>query len=425
LFVDSVNAPAVSMCHGNFLSYVSCLHVIVQGLRFQVVDNASKTAPSYDMIQRFDLFVEIHERDYKVGSTEYNARLKNYAHAHAAVLNHNRRSGRRWNATLNEYSDWSEEELKQLRGYVRDMHSTGGGSRRTFRSSVGARVADFPKEVTWTNLNAVRSIRNQEICGSCWAISTASVLQAHSEIHGVNRTFSTQELVSCVPNPNHCGGTGGCNGATAELALAYTMKYGLATKDEIPYTAKTGACPPEVADRVMSGEYDGTDVQDAMAGTSAFGVHESVPSDLGRAFSMQSWERLPENDGFALMTALIDGPTVSGVAAGNWVIYGEGIFDNCDNVVDHAIVVVGYGNDAVRKEPYWLIQNSWGSGWGEQGYLRLLRHSNLADEPCGTDYRPEDGLACIGGPTEVEVCGECGIFFDSALPHFRSAANKK
>jgi cathepsin L len=374
------------------------------------------------MMQSFKLFAGIHERKYKEGSEEYATRLKYYTRAHYAVLDHNRKVGRRWNATLNEFSDWSDAELKQLRGYVRDMHYSGQSSFRSFRKDTRSLAEKVPAEFSWTNLNAVRSVRNQGICGSCWAISTASVLQAHSEILGVNRTFSTQELVSCVPNPNHCGGTGGCNGATAELALAFTMKYGLSTVDEVPYKAQDSFCPKLAAERMttqlFSGD-DNDDVKDAMTGTSAFGLHKSVLHDLGRAFRMQSWERLPANDGFSLMTALTkDGPTVSSVAATNWVNYDAGIFDHCDNVVDHAVVLVGYGTDAKLKEPYWLIQNSWGPHWGENGFVRLLRHSDMADEPCGIDYRPEDGLACIGGPTEVEVCGECGIFFDSALPHF-------
>jgi len=408
------------MGFAKFLNYVCCFHVVVQGMRHRAVDQAARTKPSQEMIQSFNLFVGIHERQYKADSHEYFARLKHYTRVHYAVLDHNRKVGRRWNATLNEFSDWSEDELKQLRGYVRDMHSSGEGAR-SYRKNTVPRVATFPQEFSWSHLDAVKAIRNQGICGSCWAISTASVLQAHSEIVGINRTFSTQELVSCVPNPNHCGGTGGCDGATAELALAYTMKYGLATIEETPYRATNSSCPKQAADRITASlvSGDNNDVQNAMAGASAFGVHKSVSNDLGLVFNMQSWERLPENDGFTLMTILTShGPTVSSVAASNWVTYDAGIFDHCDNVVDHAVVLVGYGMDVKLKEPYWLIQNSWGPHWGEKGFLRLLRHRNLADEPCGIDYRPEDGLACIGGPSEVEVCGECGLFFDSALPHF-------
>merc|ERR1719454_2725166 len=75
------------------------------------------------------------------------------------------------------------------------------------------------------------------MCGSCWAVASSLVLQAGAEINGIDRTFSVQELVSCVSNPHHCGGSGGCNGATVELAMQYVADKGLRTNEEWPYFA--------------------------------------------------------------------------------------------------------------------------------------------------------------------------------------------
>jgi cathepsin L len=72
-------------------------------------------------------------------------------------------------------------------------------------------------------------IRNQGNCGSCWAFATTAMIEGHFNIYNSNLkkiVLSPQHLVSCVPNPNQCGGTGGCSGATAEIAMDYLKTCG-------------------------------------------------------------------------------------------------------------------------------------------------------------------------------------------------------
>ena len=82
-------------------------------------------------------------------------------------------------------------------------------------------------------------------------------------------------------------------------------------------------------------------------------------------------------------------------------------------VVDHAIQAVGYGVDGTT--PYWTVRNSWGSGWGEGGYIRILR-GDASKKDCGTDSSPSAGDGCAGGPDSITVCGECGILSDTSYP---------
>lgn len=82
-------------------------------------------------------------------------------------------------------------------------------------------------------------------------------------------------------------------------------------------------------------------------------------------------------------------------------------------VLDHAVQLVGYGTDEETGQHYWLVRNTWTSLWGEKGYIRILREE---DAPCGIDYNPLDGDGCVGGPSEVEVCGQSGILYGGTWP---------
>jgi len=110
------------------------------------------------------------------------------------------------------------------------------------------------------------------------------------------------------------------------------------------------------------------------------------------------------------------GPVAVSVAADSWFDYAHGIYNSCGKnaVIDHAVTCMGYGHQGEDK--YWLIMNSWGADWGEDGFIRLERHDD--GNYCGMDSKPELGTACKGETEPVPVCGMCGILFDSVVPHF-------
>jgi len=234
-----------------------------------------------------------------------------------------------------------------------------------------------------------------------------------------NRTFSEQELVACVSNPHECGGRGGCSGATVELALKYIAKHGLATEEERPYEGKDAECRADHSDGQsmlsMRDEEDGDEAKDDMSNP---GVHTVNPSSPGAALGIKAWERLPENNYNALIHALVQhGPVAVSAAATGWSNYKSGIFTSASKTVDHAVVLLGYGEDPGLSAQYWLIQNSWTNGWGEQGKIRLHRKDSDSKN-CGPDKQPELGTGCKNGPKTVTVCGECGVLYDSVVPHF-------
>merc|ERR1712187_925093 len=229
---------------------------------------------------------------------------------------------------------------------------------------------------------------NQGACGGCWAFSAAETLESHLAIATGKPApkLSTQQIISCTPNPKHCGGTGGCQGATQPLAFNYTESAGITTDEAYPFRGGTGTCDP---------------------------------SKIKPVAKVGGFKLLPSNNYTALMTAVATkGPIAISVAAGGlgWQLYGGGIMKqglfNKGFVIDHAVQLVGYGEE--NNVMYWLVRNSWGN-WGEKGYIRIQRFGE-GKEPCGLDKTPRDGMACAGDTKPVKWCGLCGILSSSSYP---------
>lgn len=389
-------------------------HIHAQATSAMVV---SSEAPS------FASFISKHGRSYTPGTAEYEKRRSLFEARAAEANQHNSRENRRWTAGVNYLMDWTDEELARLNGYRGDKRSSKKASAGTFGHAGSAvslkqtgRGKTLPKRVHWHHLNASKSVRSQGSCGSCWAVAAATILQAHSEIYtGKNwRTFAVQDLVNCVPNPHSCGGTGGCEGATVELALDWAWKKGVAKEKDMPYEAYDGTC----------------EKHGGRTHKSPFYLHQSDASKADHSvtdFGMKGWHKLPENKYEPLMWALYEkGPVAVSVGASDWHSYAEGIFDKCekDIVVNHAVTCIGYGVDKESGDKFWNILNSWGEDWGERGHMRLLRTDD-EEQYCGTDDDPAAGTACEGGPSEVTVCGMCGVLYDSALPTFAGSKKHK
>jgi len=395
-------------------------------------------------VTSFQSFTAMFGRDYEGGLLEYQDRQRLFESRAAKVFAQNRKRNRRWTAAINAFSDRTAAELMPLRGWRRRGSPAERGRHGDSKSVSLSQVAlsatprsELPKAVSWAFLNSTQRHHNQGSCGSCWAIASSVLLEAHSEIHsadGNGRSFSAQELISCVPNPEHCGGTGGCEGATIELAMDWVIKNGLAADSEVPYKAVDGECRVTKQSEGSSllqlldrGSIRSVVPQEDGPGT------ELVSSSPGARVGMLGWERLPENKYDDLLRAVQDGPVGISIAASDWFEYSEGIFDKCDKdaVIDHAVVLIGYGQDSSSGEGYWLLKNSWGMFWGEQGNIRVLRRgeavgSTEEDEGswCGVDRQPEVGSGCDGGPSEVKVCGTCGILYDTVVPHWRGSSEK-
>jgi len=253
------------------------------------------------------------------------------------------------------------------------------------------KVEDFAgQNVDWRQKGVITAVKDQGRCGSCWSFAAAETVESYFALAnpGQLRVLSEQQILDCTPNPQQCGGTGGCGGATAELAFAQIVKMGgLASEWTYPYTSYFG---------------------------DAQGCNSTRFIPVAR---LSGYTNLPMNKAAPILDHLLNkGPLAISVDASTWSAYEEGVFDGCNQTnpdLDHAVQLVGFGTDSQYGD-YWLVRNSWAPLWGENGYIRLRRTSVAR---CGTDITPDHGDGCRGGPATEYVCGTCGVVYDALYPN--------
>jgi len=366
-----------------------------------------------DIARSFADFKQQNGRTYQEGTAEHELRRTLFEQRQGEVQQQNAKQNRKWTATLNLFSDRTAEELKAAKGWRR-MNRKDSDDAEEDDGELDMQVG-VPNEHSWLSTYNAGFIRDQGGCGSCWAVTASTVLGFHSEIHATNQSFSTQEIVDCVPNPDDCGGTGGCEGATVELAFQYAMLKGLREPQQYgAYTATDGQCDWTI----------NAHSSPALGALTQFGdtakLYEATSGAAGRAYGMTGWQKLKTNKESPLLTAVFQlGPVAIALAANDIMSYSHGVFDTCtDWTVNHAVTLVGYGSE--NGDNYWLVQNSWGASWGEGGRIKIGR-TNDEENNCGMDTDPQAGLACKGDTDPVQVCGTCGILFDSVVPIFKKA----
>lgn len=276
---------------------------------------------------------------------------------------------------LNHLADYTSSEYAMLRSAKHNPSSHPTVVAEQANNAVN------PASIDWRDNGAVTKVKDQGGCGSCWAFSATETVESHYFIASKNLLeLAPQTYVNCVKNPNKCGGTGGCEGATMELAFNLSKATGIALESDLPYKGRDETCSTYTA-----------------------------------AVKNTGFVKNPVNDAKAFETAIaVKGPMAITVAAGPWQLYGGGIFTGCSksifgggSTLDHGVQAVGYTAD------YWIVRNSWGAGWGEKGYIRLSRAS---DAKTFTDKKPADGVACTPVPKTQTIGGECGVLFDTSYP---------
>jgi len=214
----------------------------------------------------------------------------------------------------------------------------------------------------YANLGAVTPVKNQEQCGSCWAFSTTESVETAWFMDGHTLDeLSPQQIVDCNKQD------AGCNGGDTPTAYQYVINAGgLETNAEYPYTAKDGTCKFSKA------------MVDASIKSWTWGI---PPCNTPATHTCDN-----QDEAQLKQVVMYTGPMSICVDAEPWQTYRSGIFDSPTCLhgyydLDHCVHLTGYGVDTGTQ--YWLVKNSWGVTWGEQGYIRLIYGKNMcgvADE---------------------------------------------
>ncbi|KAM6899547.1 uncharacterized protein FYW49_017627 [Xenentodon cancila] len=201
----------------------------------------------------------------------------------------------------------------------------------------------IPKSVDWRKDGLVSPVRDQGLCGSCWAFSSLGALEGQMmKQTGVLVTLSPQNLVDC----STVDGNLGCRGGYITKAYSYIIRNGGVDSESFyPYEHQDGKCRYSVK---------------------------------GKAGYCSKFHVLPRGDEGALQAAVASvGPVSVAVNAmlPSFHKYKGGLYYEPDcnpKLINHAVLVVGYGTDA--GQDYWLVKNSWGTAWGEAGFIRIARN---------------------------------------------------
>lgn len=388
-------------------------------------------AHQLDATYAFEHYLAHFSKSYR-DPGEYARRSKRFAANLATILAHNEgKMNERGDLIsggyvmgVNEFTDFEMEEM--YFGYDKAMHPewssqlNDGGVSKTERRRLGkidtesySKPPDFdmedvsklPENIDWEAEGKINpTIPNQGGCGSCWTFAATAAVESQYAINTGEDppTLSEEIMLSCTPNPDQCGGQGGCTGATVELALNYiadqTAKKtgGMFNIEDVPYAPGEGTST------------------DGCAG---------LTKDKTASVGIEGWTVLQTNDYKAVMNAVAKvGPLAVAVAASQWGLYEKGVMDPKGSTLNHAVVLAGYGVDKDTGEKFYKIRNSWGPGFGENGYIRIKRTDDEDDE-CQMDEDPLVGLACAlddnGNKLDVKpvkVCGSDGVLFDVVYP---------
>lgn len=346
--------------------------------------------PSYT----FEQFVADFKPAFPTTPAELAVRKELFNTELSRVIAHNA-AGKSWKETVNKFSAMTAAEKRAFLGYNKNAHKASGLTVKASlpEGMVLKPVSALPETVDWRTQSGVMSpVKDQGHCGSCWAFASTAVIESHVALaSGLLFDLSVQQIAMCAPNTNHCGGTGGCEGSTAELAFSHLAgsRRGIYQQYQYGYAS-----------------YYGTDYPCALP-------NERAVADI------DGYVRLPTNDYASLMNAVATiGPIAINVDASTFHAYAGGVFSGCDSKaldINHVVVLAGYGTDAATGQKYWLVRNSWSPKYGEDGYIRVLR-TDEDDKNCAVDSTPQDGVACDGETEAISVCGTCGVIYDSSYP---------
>eukprot|EP00047_Mylnosiga_fluctuans_P004771 m.236544 g.236544 ORF g.236544 m.236544 type:complete len:314 (+) comp12986_c0_seq1:1-942(+) len=239
-----------------------------------------------------------------------------------------------YTVAMNKFGDLSNDEFVSL-------HAKAPGEKQQYLGPSLGNVSALPASVDWRTSGCVSPVKDQGQCGADWAIVSINLIEAAQCLkhHHTLVPLSLQDVIDCA------SGSQGCSGGLADTALQYCVEHGIDTEASYPSTGTQGPCKH---------------------------------TEAGVGAKCISWHKITPPGNETDLTAVLaeQGPVACGIDASqsSFQFYSSGVYSDpsCTDQIDHIMLNVGYG--ATGGKPYYILQNSWGTSWGLNGYMLLARN---------------------------------------------------
>jgi hypothetical protein len=313
-------------------------NIYASGYNFDEIANSCDVLPYNTHFYKkvYSQYVNNYNKTYN--KFEYLSRFETFFRNVHLIKSHNEKN-LNYKYGINHFTDLEYNYFKQtFQPYT--PYKKYFDVRHEYNNYRFDQTLDWRTENNPSSVVAVSSVKNQGQCGSCWAFSSSGATEGAWAV-STNQLYnlSAQELVDCSTQNS------GCDGGDTDLAFDFIKTNGLCTEESYQYTGVEGACKECELVAKIAGY---TDVN-------------------------------PGNE-TGLMAQLEFGPVSVAIEADQqaFQLYSSGVFDgDCGTNLDHAVLLVGYGTDETSGLDYWVVKNSWGWTWGENGYIRLVRGKNM------------------------------------------------
>jgi C1A family cysteine protease len=238
-----------------------------------------------------------------------------------------------YEVALNKFSDMTLEE--KLIKYTGEWDTEFPERRNTH---LHADPAPRQDSFDWRDKNAMNAVKDQQNCGSCWAFATVASFETSYFLKTGNMvSFSDQQVTDCDTL------NGGCRGGGIPNSLKYVVGAGLTAQENYPYVARDQVCKTE-------------NIKDPAEATDYYFESPVTESSLESIVTTAP-------------------PYVSMQVVSSFFAYNGGVYSgsDCSNTrTNHAVNPIGWGTTEDGTK-FWIIRNSWGANWGEDGYFRMAK----------------------------------------------------